>query len=150
TMGSGGAGAGGRTTGGGGSVVIPLKNPPVMSAGCTKPTTVTSGKKTIMSGGQQRSYIIDIPAGYDMNKPYRTFFTFHWISSTAEAVQGQNFYFLKPLATAAGEPAIFVAPQALPGNPNGTWDTGRSTDQVFFDDLLAYVKANLCVDTTRI
>ena len=58
-----------------------------------------------------------------MNKPYRFFYTSHWISSTAEAVQQQNFYFLKPLATAANEPAIFLAPQALPGNPNGTWDT---------------------------
>jgi hypothetical protein len=76
---------------------------------------VTNGKKTITSGGTQRSYIIDIPTNYDMNKPYRFFYTSHWISSTAEAVQQQNFYFLKPLATAANEPAIFLAPQALPG-----------------------------------
>ena len=34
----------------------------------------------------QRSYIIDIPTNYDMNKPYRFFYTSHWISSTAEAV----------------------------------------------------------------
>ena len=111
---------------------------------------MTNGKKTITSGGMQRSYIIDIPTNYDMNKPYRFFYTSHWISSTAEAVQQQNFYFLKPLATAANEPAIFLAPQALPGNPNGTWDTSKNTDYILFDDLLAYVKANLCIDTTRV
>ena len=53
-----------------------------------------------MSGGTQRTYIIDIPANYDMSKPYRFFYTSHWISSTADAVQQQNFYFLKPLALA--------------------------------------------------
>ena len=129
---------------------LPLKNPAVPSAGCGKATTVTNGKKTITSGGTQRSYIIDIPTNYDMNKPYRFFYTSHWISSTAEAVQQQNFYFLKPLATAANEPAIFLAPQALPGNPNGTWDTSKNTDHILFDDLLAYVKENLCIDTTRV
>jgi poly(3-hydroxybutyrate) depolymerase len=111
---------------------------------------VTNGKKTITSGGQQRSYIIDIPTNYNQDKPYRFFYTSHWISSNSEAVVGQNFYFLKPLVTAANEQAIFLAPQALPGNPNGTWDTSRNTDHILFDDILAFVKANLCIDTTRV
>src|SRR6185369_1429568 len=114
--GGGGTAAGGAGTGGagvaGGGGTIPLKNPPVLSAGCGKATTVTSGKKTITSTNQQRTYIIDIPANYDMNKPYRLFYTSHWIGSTSEAVRDQNYYFLKPLATAANEPAIFVAPQS--------------------------------------
>ena len=149
-----GAGGGSSTGGAGGAGVplsgLPLKNPPVGSAGCGKATTVNSGKKMITSGGMQRSYIIDVPTDYDMNKPYRFFYTSHWVSSTAEAVQQQNFYFLKPLATAAKDPAIFLAPQALPGDPNGTWDTQKPTDQILFDDILAYVKANLCIDTTRV
>lgn len=130
-------GAGG--TGG----VIPLKNPAVPSMGCGKPTTVTSGKKTINSSGQDRSYIIDVPANYDMNKPYRLFYTSHWIGSTSEAVRDQNYYFLKPLANAANEPAIFVAPQS----DGATW---QQKDHALFDDLLAYVKENLCIDTTRV
>src|SRR5712672_1984200 len=84
TMGSGGeAGAGGKTadggtgdaggsgggTDGGGSYAP--GNAPVPSAGCGKATTVTNGKKTITSTNQQRTYIIDIPTNYDMNKPYR-------------------------------------------------------------------------------
>ena len=140
-LGAGGAAGTGAAAGSSGPPYA-LKNPPVPSTGCGKATTVKSGKKyTITSGEQQRSYIIDIPTNYDMNKPYRFFYTSHWISSTAEAVQQQNFYFLKPLATAANEPAIFLAPQALPGNPNGTWDTSKNTDHILFDDLLAYVKA---------
>jgi len=30
------------------------------------------------------------------------------------------------------------------------WDTAKPTDQVLFDDILAFVKANLCIDTTRV
>jgi poly(3-hydroxybutyrate) depolymerase len=104
---------------------------------------VTTGQKTITSTGQERTYIIDIPAGYDMNKPYRLFYTSHWIGSTSEAVRDQDYYFLKPLATAANEPAIFVAPQS----DGSTW---QEKDHALFDDILAYVKENLCIDTTRV
>lgn len=144
TGGAGAAGVGGAGAGGsGGAGPIPLTNPPVASAGCGKAEALTSGKKTITSGGQQRSYIIDVPAGYDATKPHRLFYTSHWIGSTSEAVRDQNYYFLKPLATAANEPAIFVAPQA----DGATW---QQKDHALFDDILAYIKANLCVDTTRV
>jgi poly(3-hydroxybutyrate) depolymerase len=155
TAGTGGAGGAAGRGGGGGSAsggsggssgtggAIPLKNPPVPSAGCGKSTTVTTGKKTITSTGQQRTYIIDIPANYDMNKPYRLFYASHWIGSTSEAVRDQNYYFLKPLATAANDPAIFVAPQS----DGSTW---QQKDHALFDDILAYVKQNLCIDTTRV
>jgi poly(3-hydroxybutyrate) depolymerase len=122
---------------------IPLGNPPVRSAGCGKATTVTTGKHSITSSGQERTYIVDLPASYDMNKPYRLFYTSHWIGSTSEAVRDQNYYFLKPLANAANEPAIFVAPQA----DGATW---QEKDHALFDDLLAYIKTNLCIDTTRV
>ncbi len=121
-----------------------------MSAGCGKSTTVTSGKKTITSDGLERTYIIDVPTNYDMNKPYRFFYASHWIGARAEDVVMQDYYFLKPLADAANEPAIFLAPQALPGTPGGTWDTQKDTDHILFDDILAYVKSNLCIDTTRV
>ncbi|HEX2870005.1 MAG TPA: prolyl oligopeptidase family serine peptidase [Polyangiaceae bacterium] len=138
------AGAAGQAgAGGGGGGPLAPGNPAVKSAGCGKATTVTTGKKTIKSTNQDRTYIIDIPAGYDMNKPYRLFYTSHWIGSTSEAVRDQNYYFLKPLATAANEPAIFVAPQS-------DGDTWQQKDHALFDDILAYVKANLCIDETRV
>jgi poly(3-hydroxybutyrate) depolymerase len=151
--GAGGAGAGGKGASGGkggsgggnvgGSGGLQPGNPAVASTGCGKATTVTSGKKTITSTNQQRTYIIDIPTNYDMNKPYRLFYTSHWIGSTSEAVRDQNYYFLKPLANAANEPAIFVAPQS-------DGDTWQQKDHALFDDILAFVKANLCIDTTRV
>jgi hypothetical protein len=143
TGGKGGAGAGGASGGSGGSGGWLPGNAPVPSAGCGKATTVTNGKKTITSTNQQRTYIIDIPTNYDMNKPYRLFYTSHWINARSEDVQGQNYYFLKPLANAANEPAIFVAPQS----DGGTW---QQKDHALFDDILAFVKANLCIDVSRV
>jgi poly(3-hydroxybutyrate) depolymerase len=141
--GGGAAGKGGASGSGGSGGGLMPGNAPVPSAGCGKATTVTNGKKTITSTNQARTYIIDIPTNYDMNKPYRLFYTSHWISSTSEAVRDQNYYFLKPLATAANEPAIFVAPQS----DGSTW---QQKDHALFDDILAFVKSNLCIDTTRV
>jgi hypothetical protein len=123
------------------------------SAGCGKPLTLTTGKKTITSSGSQREYIIDIPAGYDMNHPYRVFYCSHWIGSTDTAVaEGQTanggpanwgYYGLKRMAITAGEPAIFIAPQSQ----GATW---QQPDHALFDDILAAVEASLCVDTSRV
>jgi hypothetical protein len=81
-----------------------LKNPPVKSTGCGKATTMTNGKKAISSGGRQRDYILDIPSGYDMNKPYRLFYISHWVNGTAEQMQNNNYYALKPPTTRARFP----------------------------------------------
>jgi poly(3-hydroxybutyrate) depolymerase len=142
------AGSGGAPGGGGG--LIPLKNPPVKSVGCDKATTVTTGEKTIMSGGRTRRYTIDVPQNYDMSKPYRFIYASHWIGSEDEAVVRQNYYHLKPKADADGEPAIFVAPQAGPDDTTGTWSSSTDVDHIFFDDILKFVKENLCIDTTRV
>lgn len=122
---------------------IPLGNPPVRSAGCGKATTVTTGKHSITSTGQERSYIIDLPDGYDMNTPYRLFYTSHPIGGTSEQVRDMRYYSLKPLAVADGIPAIFIAPQS----DGATW---QEKDHALFDDLLAFAKQNLCIDTTRV
>jgi poly(3-hydroxybutyrate) depolymerase len=119
------------------------KNPPVKSAGCGKNLTMTNGKKTITSEGEQRTYIIDIPTNYDKDKPYRLFYCSHWIGSTSEAVRDQNYYFLKPLANAANEPAIFIAPQSQ----GSTW---QQKDHALFDNILAMAKENLCFDESRV
>jgi len=135
--------AGGAPGSGGAGGGLPLGNPPLKSAGCGKATTVTTGKHNITSTGQSRSYIIDIPANYDPDEPHRLFYTSHWIGSTSEAVRDQNYYFLKPLAQADNIRAIFIAPQS----DGSTW---QEKDHALFDDLLAYAKENLCIDTTRV
>jgi len=120
----------------------------------------TSTRLKITSGGSSREYIIDIPADYDPSHPYRLIFSWYqaYGSDTGNAVgqypanNGPNFdaknyayYGLQREATAAKQPAIFVAPAGMGNLP---WDFKR--DSVLFDDLLALVDANLCIDDSRV
>lgn len=121
-----------------------------LSAGCGKISTLTSGKRSIQSGGQNRSFIMRIPDNYDKNRPYRLIFAYHWNGGTAEDVDGGgssgytwSYYGLREQANNS---TIFVAPQ---GNGNG-WGNGNNSDVIFTDDMLKLIKDDLCVDTTRI
>jgi predicted esterase len=120
----------------------------------------TSTRLKITSGGMSREYIIDIPADYDPTHPYRLIFSWHqaYGSDTGNANglhpanDGPNFdaknyaYFgLHREATAANQPAIFVAPGGIGNLP---WDFSR--DSALFDDLLTLVDANLCIDDSRV
>ncbi|WP_330285655.1 ricin-type beta-trefoil lectin domain protein [Streptomyces sp. NBC_00576] len=123
------------------------------TAGCGKPPALTSGTHTIQSGGQTRSYILRVPAGYDNNHPYRLFFGFHWRGGTANDVDsggsdGYNwsYYGLRRLADNANNSTIFVAPQ---GNGNG-WANPGGQDVAFVDAMVSQIEAGLCVDTTQL
>jgi poly(3-hydroxybutyrate) depolymerase len=120
----------------------------------------TSTRLKIMSGGSSREYILDVPADYNPTRPYRLIFAWHqaYGSDTGNAIgqtpafSGPNFdakdyayYGLRREATAANESAIFVAPEGIGNLP---WDFKR--DSALFDDLLALVDANLCVDDSRV
>jgi len=165
TGGSSSAGAGGA---GSGSAAVPSKGCGVKDGMKTLTTggmSVAKGLATstllkITSGGMSREYIIDIPADYDPSHPYRLIFSWHqaYGSDTGNAVgqypanNGPNFdaknyaYFgLHREATTANQPAIFIAPGGIGNLP---WDYAR--DVVLFDDLLALVDANLCIDDSRV
>jgi poly(3-hydroxybutyrate) depolymerase len=120
----------------------------------------TSHKLKITSGGSSREYIIDIPSDYDPTKPYRLIFSWHQAYGSANgnavgqypANNGPNFdaknyaYFgLHREAMAANQPAIFIAPQGIGNFP---WDYNR--DVALFDNLLALVTKNLCIDESRV
>jgi poly(3-hydroxybutyrate) depolymerase len=174
TGGAGGNSAGGSSGSGGGGG-MGGKNAPVPSKGCGNPNgrmTLTTGGMSIgnglatstqlkiTSGGMSRDYIIDIPADYDPSRPYRVVFSWHQAYGSANgnaigqhpAGDGPNFtaanyaYFgLHREATAAKDPTIFVAPAGIGNFP---WDFNR--DSVLFDDLLALVGTNLCIDESRV
>ena len=164
----GGSSSGGSGGGGGSTAVRPSKGCGVMDGAKTltmKGSSVASGLATstrlkITTGGAEREYIIDIPADYDPNHPYRLIFSWHqaYGSDTGNAIgqypanPGSNFdaknyaYFgLQREATAAKQPAIFVAPGGIGNLP---WDYKR--DVALFDDLLALIDANLCIDDNRV
>jgi poly(3-hydroxybutyrate) depolymerase len=123
------------------------------SAGCGSAPTLASGNHTIQSSGQNRGYILRVPANYDNNHPYRLIIGYHWLGGTANDVDsggtdGYNwsYYGLRRLADSANNSTIFVAPQGI---SNG-WANTNGQDVTLTDNLLAQLQAGLCVDTTQI
>jgi predicted esterase len=114
-----------------------LKNPPGKSAGCGKPAGLTTGIKTSTTTGE---YAVDVPANYDMNTPHIVIFTYISVGGTAANVVANNFYRLKPIATAVKKPTIFIGPT----------HGAKEVDHSKFNALLELVKANLCIDSTRV
>ncbi|MEV4773334.1 ricin-type beta-trefoil lectin domain protein [Micromonospora humida] len=122
------------------------------TAGCGKAPTLTSGKRTITSGGQNRSYILRIPDNYDSNHPYRLVFSFHWVGGTAEQVDNGStsgiewsYYGLRVDRYGKGN-TIFVAPQGI----NNGWGNSNGQDLTFVDDMIRQIEGGLCVDTTQL
>jgi poly(3-hydroxybutyrate) depolymerase len=149
TAGAGGSGASGGG-GNGGSMGTGGSSGAVSSAGCGRTPVLTSGKHTITSGGQSRSFIIRIPDSYDNKLPHRLVFAYHWLGGTEEDVDGGgssgftwSYYGMREQA---GSSTIFVAPQGI---SNG-WGNGNNSDVIFTDDMLNQIAGDLCVDTARV
>ena len=138
--GAGSAGAAGAGAGGG----FPLKNAPVPSAGCGKPTSLmtSAAYSTITSSGDQRQYMIALPANYDMNEAYRIIYASHGQGGQGSDIARDKYYGIQSIAAAA-DSVIFVAPSGL----GGIWGL---KDVPLFDDILAFVKQNACVDESRV
>ncbi|GAB4086858.1 hypothetical protein GCM10028784_34880 [Myceligenerans cantabricum] len=112
------------------------------TAGCGQPPSLTTGNHTITSGGQSRTFRLDVPDGYDPNRAYRLVVGLHWWHGASQDVVNQGFYGLKPLA---GGSTIFVAPQGF----DNAWPNSNGQDVTFVDDVLSTVESGLCVDTTQ-
>ncbi len=160
----GGDGGNGGGEGGGDADVRP-------SAGCGN----VNGVMTLTAGGMSVAgalptstrvqasgydFIIDIPEDYDPAHPYRLIFSWYqaYGSNTGNATgqhpvgDGPNFdaanyafYGLHRQAMMANDPAIFVAPSGMGNLP---WEFNR--DSAKFDELLALVDENLCIDDSRV
>ena len=91
-----------------------MKNPPVPSAGCGKPAGVTTSTayRTIMSSGDQRQYMITLPANYDMNKPHRIIYASHGQGGEGSDITREKYYGIQNIPAAA-ESVIFVSASGL-------------------------------------
>jgi poly(3-hydroxybutyrate) depolymerase len=146
TGGSGGTNAAAGGSGGSGG------DPGRGSPGCGASEPLTSGRYTIDLDGSEREYVLDVPADYDTDRPYRLIFTLHWVSVTADAVvtgePGEYgglgpYYGLKALAD---DTAIFVSPQGL---DNG-WYNENDVEIDFIRALIERFNEGLCIDQDRI
>jgi poly(3-hydroxybutyrate) depolymerase len=143
--GAAGSGAAGSSGGGSGGSGTAMRSP-----GCGKNPTLTSGSRTIQSGGQSRSYILRIPDNYNNNQPYRLIFAYHWNGGTMQDIDGGgtsgavwSYYGLR---AQANNSTIFVAPQGI---SNG-WANSSGRDLMLTDDMVALIQGDLCVNTKQV
>ena len=121
-----------------------LKNDPVPTRGCGKTwNRVKSGSYEFQWSKGKRTIRIDIPDNYDNKKPYKLIFGMHCMGGWAGGVQQEGYYGLKPLDTQ--KTAIFVAPEG-----NGNQAPWGQDDYLLFDELLADLQSNLCIDSSRV
>ena len=147
--GMGGAGGSAAGTGGGGA-----GGSGATSKGCGQAPKLTSGSKSIQSGGKNREFMIRVPEDYDNAHPYWLIFGFHWLGGTDDDVDSGgtsgytwSYYGLREQANnSTNQRAIFVAPQGL----NNGWGNGGNEDVTLTDDILKQVEEGLCVDTKHI
>lgn len=126
-----------------------LKNAPVPSSGCGKDTKLDykyRGDKPYIDfkwSKGTRTVRIDIPKSYDKNKPYKLIFGMQCMGGWAGGVQDEGYYGLKQFDK--NEDVIFVAPE---GNGNqAPWD---QNDYILFDELLAMLEGDFCIDSSRV
>jgi len=145
---AGSAGSGG--TGGGGT--------PMPSSGCGASEWPADGTITLDVEGTQRTYIVELPAGYQPNTPHKLVFAWHGFTITAAQVASTNtfanlgrFFGLEPRA---GGSAIFVAPQGLDtmllGQSGPGWDNMNGRDVAFARAMVESLRASYCIDDARI
>ncbi|MBR4348591.1 MAG: T9SS type A sorting domain-containing protein [Fibrobacter sp.] len=121
-----------------------LKNDPVPTRGCGKTwNRVKNGSYEFQWSKGKRTIRIDIPDNYDNNKPYKLIFGMHCMGGWAGGVQQEGYYGLKPLDTQ--KTAIYVAPEG-----NGNQAPWGQDDYLLFDELLADLQSNLCIDSSRV
>ena len=119
------------------------------SAGCSPARAHAAGDSndTIQSGGIARTYILHVPTGYDGSKPVPLVMVFHGFTLNADFMSA--YAKIPQAADADGFIALI---------PNGTgspqyWNSSKNVgpdDIGFIRDLLAKVKADLCVDSSRV
>lgn len=126
------------------------------SPGCGNARTLQDGNLTLQSGGTNRTYHLKTPSDYDPNRPYRVIFMFHWNYGSIDAIVNppdadfntdEPYYGLEDLA---GDSTIFVVPQGLSDSGGAGWSNRDGQDVNFFDDMLAAISADLCIDTSRV
>jgi hypothetical protein len=127
-----------------------LKSEPRTS---TAPSKINYNYVTIQ--GTKRQYILWYPDNYDNTHPYRFVICYHWFSGSSSQVfdcktEGIPCYTTQVpffnLLDISKNSTIFVAPDGI----DAGWANTNNRDLEFTDSILAQVKSNFCIDTTRI
>jgi polyhydroxybutyrate depolymerase len=123
-----------------------------MQASCQKPASPGKTDERLPSGGQDRSFVLIVPAGYDGQTPAPLVISFHGFASNP----AQQAQFAGWERIAGREPVIIAYPMGT-GFP-ARWYAGTTAftgaeivnDVQFTSDLIDALAHRLCIDDTRI
>jgi len=116
------------------------------SAGCGKPNPAV-GKRMITTGGKNQSYWVALPPGYDPAKPYPLGFAFHGFGLDDKTCHDGSE--CPGFRTDVGAKAITVFPKSI----SAGWEypvVYLPQNVKYVEDLIALMKAEYCVDESRI
>jgi polyhydroxybutyrate depolymerase len=104
----------------------------------------TTGSRTVVVDGSNRSYLLHVPAGYDKDKPTPLVLNFHGFMSNPETQNAASGF----AAMSDREGFILATPDGGIG-----WrfvQSARDANTAFVRELVANLRADLCVDPKRI
>jgi polyhydroxybutyrate depolymerase len=115
--------------------------------GAALPAGVDAGStsaRSVAVAGSSRSYLLHVPAGYDKDKPTPLVLNFHGFMSNPEQQNAVSGF----VALSDHEGFILVTPDGGIGWRFG--QSAREANTAFVRDLVAELRADLCVDPKRI
>jgi poly(3-hydroxybutyrate) depolymerase len=114
------------------------------SAGCGKANPF-AGSRMFMTQGLSQPIIVSVPPAYDPMKPYPLAFGFHGAGLRETDCRGGN---CAGLQRVFGEKGLVVFMKSIGSN----WEGGANRDRnaMFFSEVLAHMKAEYCVDESRV
>jgi polyhydroxybutyrate depolymerase len=120
----------------------------VAAAACNRPHPAGQSSQSFAFDGQQRTYQLYVPKGYDGTKNVPVVFDFHGFGSNA--VQQMVYGNFKPEAEKST--FLIVAPdgQGADRHFNLTSEPGLQNDLQMVPKLLDHIEATLCVDPSRV
>jgi len=136
--------------------------PSTVDAGSNCPGTLRAGdtNANITSGGETRTFIVHVPAGFTGSSPTSVVFDFHPLGGTGAGNEGQNGQMgtgWRAKCDSVGCIAVFPNSSARAGD--NSWNAGycctnaeanRIDDVQFTRDMIRFLEANTCVDRKRI
>lgn len=128
-----------------------------LSAGCGLAATTGHRYETITSNGKTRQYYLSVPTSYNPNTAYNLVFGYHGLNYNGKDMRT----YLRLETTSAASNTIFVYPNGLyrhwPEFGSSYyaigWLTGQTSsneDFIFFDDTLAEVANEHCIDLAHV
>lgn len=138
------AGAGGMSGAGGTNAAGAGPEVPARSAGCGAMNPAT-GERTITVADDTGQFIVSIPENYDPNNAYPLGFAFHGFGRTAADCQATD---CPGVQSEWGPGAVVVYMRSL----GEGWEQSevRERNVAFFSAVLEQMKAEYCIDTSRV